>query len=255
MKKLLAVCLIFPWNAGADPTQLHFVVYYPQVPPYIFTNLDSNQVEGVVPSLMNEFFKQQHIQYDYVIDNRKGAEMRLYKGDVDAMLLAKTWAQQPQKLIFSKPILVHRDFLYSTKPFDEKIADEQWLKGARICARQYYVYEALEPFFAKDTTRVDSSSEHAQLRMMMSNRCDYAYMNEHVAHWMQLNQFPKMKLYQSPHSFGEVGLTIAFHPRWAYLMPALNQYLTDQQSNGQLQEIIKSELQRKSRFTPALDEN
>lgn len=235
----------------AKPSQLKFVLYYPQVPPYMYTNLDSETVDGVVPQLLADFFKQQQITVKYVIDNRKGAEYRLYQGDVDAMLLAPSWAQYPNKLVFSTPLLEHRDYLYSLQPFPKSTSIQQWLGQASICTRQYYVYEALTPFFELGAKRVDASSEQAQMRMLISGRCDYAYMNEHVSSWLQYSQFPSIRIYQSEQSFGHVGLTVAFHPKWADILPALNNYLQQQQQSGRLQRVLQQELQKKGRFTPA----
>lgn len=251
MRLLLFGFLATSAAAATHPSQLKFVLYYPQVPPYMYTNLDSEQVDGVVPQLLAEFFTQQHISIKYVIDNRKGAEFRLYQGDVDAMLMAASWAQYPDKLIFSAPLLEHRDYLYSLQPFKDSIPIEKQLNNASICTRQYYVYEALEPYFALGAKRVDASSEQAQMRMLISGRCDYAYMNEHVSSWLQYSQFPSIRIYHSKQSFGHVGLTVAFHPKWADILPALNSYLQQQQTSGRLQRVLQQELQKKGRFTPA----
>jgi len=129
-----------------------FVLYYPQVPPYMYQHSQQQEVAGLIPALVNEFFQKQGIKLTYVIDNRKGAEHRLYAGDVDAMLLAKNWTLYPEHLIFSDPVIMHRDFLFATKPYAAKSSPANWLANARVCTRQYYVYEALEPFFLKGTT-------------------------------------------------------------------------------------------------------
>lgn len=251
MRLLLFSFLAVSATASEHPSQLKFVLYYPQVPPYMYTNLDSEQVDGVVPQLLSDFFSQQHISVKYVIDNRKGAEFRLYQGDVDAMLMAASWAQYPDKLVFSAPMLEHRDYLYSLQPFKDSASIDTWLSNASICTRQYYVYEALAPYFELGAKRIDASSEQAQMRMLISGRCDYAYMNEHVSSWLQYSQFPSIRIYQSPQSFGHVGLTVAFHPKWADILPSLNTYLQQQQKSGRLKQILQQELQKKGRFTPA----
>ncbi|MDZ7902686.1 MAG: hypothetical protein U5L01_09145 [Rheinheimera sp.] len=84
----------------------------------------------MIPSLINEFFQRQGISLSYVIDNRKGAEHRLYAGDVDAMLLAKNWTEHPELLVFSDPVIMHRDFLFATKPFTANTAPANWLANA-----------------------------------------------------------------------------------------------------------------------------
>ncbi len=233
-------------SAATPPPKFKFVLYYPQVPPFMYQNSQQQEVAGLIPSLINEFFQRQGIVLSYVIDNRKGAEHRLYAGDVDAMLLAKIWTEHPEQLVFSDPVIMHRDFLFATKPFAEKSAAENWLANARVCTRQYYVYEALEPFFVQGTARIDSSSEAAQMRMLQSGRCDYAYMNEHVAAWLQQNQFSDLTLYRSPSSFGNVGLTIAMHKKWQKLLPQLNAFLKEQRENGNIERKLAEEIKLKS---------
>lgn len=219
--------------------KLKFVLYYPQVPPYMYQEANSQKVVGLVPDLVRDFFSQEQIEVEFILDNRRGAEHRLYSGDVDAMLLAREWAVDPEQLLFSEPVLTHRDFLFALRPFNAKEQPEQWLAGKKVCTRQYYVYEALEPYFRKSATqRIDSSSELAQLRMLQNGRCDFAYLNEHVAKWIASHHLSDAKLYQSPLGFGMVGLTIAFHPRWQAYLPGLNQYLQKVRHQGYIDEKL-----------------
>lgn len=219
--------------------KLKFVLYYPQVPPYMYQEGNGQKVVGLVPDLIRDFFSPEHIQVEFILDNRRGAEHRLYSGDVDAMLMAREWAVYPDQLLFSEPVIAHRDFLFSMQPFNAKHKPEQWLAGKKVCTRQYYVYDALEPHFRKSgTQRIDSSSELAQLRMLQNGRCDYAYLNEHVAKWIASHQLSAVTLHQSPLEFGLVGLTIAFHPRWQAYIPGLNQYLQKAREQGLIDEKL-----------------
>jgi polar amino acid transport system substrate-binding protein len=219
--------------------KLKFVLYYPQVPPYMYQDTSNQQVVGLVPDLLRDFFNQQQIQVEFILDNRRGAEHRLYSGDVDAMLMAQEWAVYPEKVIFSEPLIAHRDYLFSMHPFNAQNNPKQWLTDKKVCTRQYYVYEALEPHFLHaGTQRIDSSSELAQLRMLQNGRCDYAYLNEHVAKWIASHQLADVKLYQSPLEFGLVGLTVAFHPRWKAYIAEFNQYLQHAKEQGLIDEKL-----------------
>lgn len=232
-----------PWTLLSVPVmaaeKLKFVLYYPQVPPYMYQESNSPKVVGLVPDLIRDFFSHEQIQVEFILDNRRGAEHRLYSGDVDAMLMAREWAIHPEQLLFSEPVIAHRDFLFSMHPFNANQGPEQWLAGKKVCTRQYYVYDALESHFIKSgTQRIDSSSELAQLRMLQNGRCDYAYLNEHVAKWIASHQLSDVTLHQSPLDFGLVGLTIAFHPRWQAYIPGLNQYLQKAREQGFIDEKL-----------------
>lgn len=227
-------------QAAPKTADLKFVLYYPQVPPYMYQDEKTENVVGLVPELLQDFFQQQNIRVQYVADNRTRAEHRLYQGEVDAMLLAKEWTQNPEQLLFSEPLLEHQDYLFSRQPLaaQGKLAD--WVKGKAICTRQYYIYEALTPFFStNETARVDSSSELTQLNMLLNGRCDYAFMNEHVANWLQQHHFPDYQLYRSARGFNPVGLTVAFHPRWKPQLTAFNQYLREQKKQGIIKQWLK----------------
>lgn len=227
-------------QAKPKPDELRFVLYYPQVPPYMYQDRLTQQVVGMVPEVLQEFFQQQNIRINYVSDNRTRAEHLLYQGKVDAMLLAKEWSKEPGQAIFSVPLIEHKDYLFSLTPIAVQGTLADWVKGKAICTRQYYVYEALAPFFLNNATaRVDSSSEQTQLRMLLNGRCDYAYMNEHVAYWLLKHQFPDQHVYRSTEGFGAVGLTIAFHPRWEKQLQLFNRYLEQQKSQGLIDQWLK----------------
>jgi ABC-type amino acid transport substrate-binding protein len=231
---------ISPVWAKADKAELNFVLYYPQVPPYMYQDEQTKNVVGLVPEILQDFFQQQNIQVNYVADNRTRAEHRLYQGDVDAILLAKEWTQHPDKLLFSEPLLEHQDYLLARQPLPAQGQLTDWITGKAICTRQYYVYDAFTAFFqSNQTARVDSSSELTQLKMLLNGRCDYAIMNEHVANWLLHHHFPNNKLYRSVTGFSPVGLTVAFHPRWKPQLAAFNRYLQQQHEQGTIAQWLK----------------
>lgn len=225
-------------EAEIMPPVLRFVVYYPHFPPYIYTEPPQNQVIGIIPDLLAPLFEQLQIRTEYVLDNRSGAEQRLYKGDVDAMMLNPAWAKHPDKLLFSDGIIPYNDYLFaSSKQRLAVLADQ--LHGTKICTREYYVYPQLEPLFSSETLlRVDSSSQEAQLRMVFNNRCDLVYMNDLIARWLVQHNFSDRSLYRSGMYVGKAALTIALHPRWQALLPQLNNFIKQQQQSGETERII-----------------
>lgn len=225
-------------TAATPASVLRFVVYYPHFPPYIYTEPPQNQVIGIIPDLLAPLFEQLQIQTEYVLDNRSGAEQRLYKGDVDAMMLNPAWARHPDKLLFSDGIIPYNDYLFASSKQQLPLQKAQ-LQGTKICTREYYVYPQLEPLFNSDTLlRIDSSSQEAQLRMVFNNRCDLVYMNDLIARWLVQHNFSDRSLYRSGLYVGKASLTIALHPRWQALLPKLNRFIEQQQQSGETQRII-----------------
>lgn len=227
-------------QAQSKAAELKFVLYYPQVPPYMYQDENTQKIVGLVPEILHDFFQQQNIGVQYVADNRTRAEHRLYQGEVDAILLAKEWTQHPDKLLFSEPLLEHKDYLFARQPMAEQAQLPDLIKGKAVCTRQYYVYEALEPYFnSNETARVDASSELTQLKMLLNGRCDFAFMNEHVANWLLNHHFPDESLYRSAKGFNPVALTVAFHPRWKSHLADFNHYLHEQQQQGTITQWLK----------------
>ncbi|MBU1309013.1 MAG: transporter substrate-binding domain-containing protein [Gammaproteobacteria bacterium] len=245
LSSVLLCTMAFAVMPAAEPTPadtasqktLRFVVYHPDFPPYIFTTINGD-VSGIVPDLLAPFFQQQQLEVDYLLDNRAGAEQRLYRGEVDAMMLSPEWAIKPEQLVFSNQIIAYDDYFFA-RTAEEAVTEAEQLKGKKICTREYYVYPTLEALFSRGTLlRVDSSSQEAQLRMVLSKRCDLAYMNDLIAHWLLQQHYDTTTLYPTPLLIGKSGLTIALHPNWQPLLQALNQYLQQQQASGEVERVI-----------------
>lgn len=223
-------------HAAAADT-FRFAVYYPHFPPYVYSTTDK-EVIGIIPELLAEFFAQQEITPTYIYDNRSGAEHRLYKGDVDAMMLGPQWAKHPEQVVFSRAVLPYFDYLFSLNAADAQLTQVAQLNGMKVCTREYYIYPALAPFFADKTLlRVDASSQEAQLRMLENHRCELVYLNSLAAEWL-VKQKLSAPLYKVPLLTESADFTVALHPRWHGLLPALNTYLLQQQNNGRLRQLI-----------------
>ncbi|WP_088329900.1 transporter substrate-binding domain-containing protein [Lacimicrobium sp. SS2-24] len=231
---LLLTVLCFSFALNAYP--LRFAVYEPGFPPFIFIDDQQKDITGIVPELLTAFSQQQQITIEYVMDNRKGGEQRLYEGNVDAMLISPQWAKHADQLVFSNAILPYDDYLFHLASAAPKA-----LSGGRsVCTRQYYVYPTLEPHFAAGTLlRIDASSQHAQLKMLANARCDYAYLNELVAHWLVARYFPDLQLTSISDFKASTSLQIALHPNWRKHLPALNQFIGEKQKSGELKAIVE----------------
>lgn len=214
--------------ALAEPV-FKVAIYYPQVPPYMYAGND-NTPKGVIPELLNAFFAQQPYTLQYVYENRYRAEIGLYDGKYDASVLSAKWTMQPEELLFSQPLLEHRDYLYATSPFNEK-ADS--LTGKTICLRRHYIYTAINAALHRgELIRIDAESEFDQFNMLVNNRCQLAYMNEHVASWLANNRFAEYTFYHQRHATDKTDLTLALHPKWAQLKPRLDAFIREAHRSG-----------------------
>ncbi|HEX5793045.1 MAG TPA: transporter substrate-binding domain-containing protein [Rheinheimera sp.] len=237
---LMPLLLALPL-AGAETFKV--AIYYPQVPPYMYSAND-NVPLGVVPELLNDFFNQQPYQLQYVYENRQRAELGVYAGKYDATVLAEKWTEDPQALLFSQPIVEHRDYLYSLQPMPDQPLSE--LSGRSICLRRYYKYTAFtEELASGQLIRLDSDSEFDQFNMLVNGRCDLAYMNEHVATWLINHHFPATQFYHNDVAADQAELTLALHPKWAALKKRLDAYIREAHRNGLIDRILARHMKKK----------
>lgn len=214
-------------------------IHYPQLPPYIYLNGQSEQVTGILPELFEPFFRQQGLNSRYIFNNPQRAEQALYHGDIDAMFVSPAWVENPDALLFSVTVLSYDDYLFSLKPQDVAL-DLTSVRELKVCTREHYIYPELEPYFSQQGfVRVDASSQEAQLKMLLNQRCDLAYMNDIIARWLMQQQFRQFKLYPLPQAVARASLRLSLHPRWQALLPALNQYIVQQQQSGAIMQAIQ----------------
>lgn len=241
---LLSSLLAGVTEAKVAKNRFRVAIYYPQVPPYMYADGD-NLPRGVVPELLNAFFSQQPYQLEYVFENRQRAELGVYSGKYDATILAPKWTDNPSALLFSAPIVEHRDFLYAVAPLPAQILSN--LAGKTICLRRYYKYTAFDDELQSGALiRLDADSEFDQFNMLVNGRCELAYMNEHVASWLTNHHFEHIAFYRTRLEADKAGLTLALNPKWAALKPALDQHIIQAQQSGTIASSLDLHMQKQA---------
>lgn len=242
---LLVALLMMPPLQAADtiPADSFTVaIYYPQVPPYMYAGADNAPV-GVIPELLTAFFAKQPYTLQYVYENRYRAEIGLYEGKYDASVLSAKWTMQPEELLFSQPVLEHRDYLYAISPFNKQPAS---FAGKTICLRRHYIYSAINAALQSgDLIRIDADSEFNQFNMLVNNRCQLAYMNEHVASWLANNHFAEHTFYRQHQAADKTDLTLALHPKWAALKPRLDAFIREAHRNGVIDRALAKHMKKR----------
>ena len=240
--RLAALLVILPAPAAESLTADSFTValYYPQVPPYMYAGADNAPV-GVIPELLTAFFAKQPHRLQYVYENRYRAEIGLYDGKYDASVLAAKWTLHPEELLFSQPLLEHKDYLYAMKPFHAEAES-----STTICLRRHYIYTAINDALQSGSLiRVDAESEFDQFNMLLNKRCQLAYMNEHVANWLVQHHFAGNTFYRQPQPTDKTALTLALHPKWAALKPRLDAFIREAHRNGVIDRALAKHMKKR----------
>lgn len=237
MKRLFVLILLFTSLSvtSADKTSLKLAVYLPQSPPYMFIDLNTGEVTGILPDLMKMYSQHAGITFSYQYLNRVRAEKALYQGKADVSLLSPSWVKYPEKLIFSEPLYQTSDKFYATRPVDKAIE----FNGQTICTREFFKYPVFDQLVADNkVVRMDTDSEVSQMRMLLSGRCDFAYLNEWVANYMAKHDFSFTKFYPAKNQFDQSNGILAFHPDWQQTLPSFNEFVRQIKRSGELDKII-----------------
>lgn len=221
---------------------LRLAVIYVEEPPFIYTS-PSSGYKGIVPSLAKALSRELNLALEFLPTPRRGLERSLINGDADITWLSPAWVTNKEQLIFSDPVFLHREFLYSLEPINQSGNPADWLKDKTICLRQDYQYPSLNRFFANDIAKpVKVSSQVPLIQLLLKRRCDVLYMNEHRASWMVNSLGVEQHVWRSSAPLEETELAFMFSQKWQSKMEQINQILSDINDAGELKEIIEANI-------------
>jgi polar amino acid transport system substrate-binding protein len=165
----------------------------------------------------------------------------LYEGGADLSIFSKEWMKHPEKLIYSEPIYVQREFLYANTPIKHAPLEDT-IKHKTICTRRGYFYPELEPFFkAQKASRMDSDYELSQLKMLRRKRCDFVIADEFVGGFLIDRNGWKNEVHPSEQAISSVNFTIAFHPNMQGIVEVVDAHIRGIKSSGLLAQIIQTQ--------------
>ncbi|WP_339723423.1 transporter substrate-binding domain-containing protein [uncultured Paraglaciecola sp.] len=230
---LCFVLAIFTRTVDASPP-IKFFVWSDDLAPILYLDQQTKVYGGIVIDI----FSAGNLAVKYTRHNRNRGEEALYLGELDAAILSKEWVRHPDKLVYSLPIYVHKEFLYANHPIADKPLSEL-LPNKIICTRRGYVYPKIDAFFkSKVSLRIDSHIEATQFEMLRRHRCDFVVTNEFVGQWIiEKNAWGK-DIYRSKTPIDEVDFTFAVHPKNQDFLDVLNLNINQLTQSGELQKII-----------------
>ena len=237
-------CLISTDCIGADRPVLNLFTWSTDLAPIVSLDEHTQQPWGIIIDVLASLPADQQVDLNVIVHNRNRGEEALYSGEVDAAPLARRWLQYPDKLIYSLPVYVHREFLYATS----KVADKPFnvlLQGKTVCTRRGYVYPVVEALFQQgQAIRVDSHIEQTQFEMLLKGRCDYVLTNEFVGEWLIERNGWHHSVFRSISVIDEVGFTLAFNPKWQTFVENLNKHIQQLEQSKELLKIVNKQRKR-----------
>lgn len=238
---LCKLCMVFSlvtYSVKAT-TPVKFLVWSDDLAPILYLDQQGKDYKGIVVDILSGgdtpviFSKY----------NRNRGEDALYAGELDVTILSREWLQHPDKLVYSVPIYVHKEFLYANQPIaDKPIVD--LLRDKLICTRRGYVYPKIDSLFKnKISLRIDSHIETTQFEMLRRDRCDFVVTNEFVGQWILAKNNWGKDIYRGKMPINEVDFTFAIHPKNHSFVARLNQRIKELRQSGELQQFINQQRQ------------
>ncbi|GAC15986.1 substrate-binding periplasmic protein [Aliiglaciecola lipolytica] len=227
-------------NQTKGPTKLIFAINDPGSPPYLYFDKVNKGYRGIIADFFNSFTEDNTLDVRYLDSSRARNEYLVLNGKADFFLSSPAWLDNPDNILLSDELLLHRSFFYSISPFSQPFSLTTLPKNL-ICTRRGYIYPSLSQLFKdKKLIRVDSSSQITITNMLIKGRCDYAVMNEYNANSvLNLKQFCGINFYQSPNSIHDAPLTFVINKQSRDIIPTLNDQWRIFQNSGQLEDSIR----------------
>jgi polar amino acid transport system substrate-binding protein len=222
---------------------IRFAVIYTEEPPYVYSTEVSKHV-GIVPELVEAVGRELAFKVEFFPTSRKGLEAAIMTGQADFSWLAKEWVQNSEDFVFSDPILNHREFLYSLKPFSSSDQPADWVRGKTICVHQNYKYPTLTPFFNQKIAKpIMVSSEVSITNLFLRQKCDLLYSSELRANWKFQELSLEIEIYRSSQPLKQTDQTFMFSKNWQSQMPKFNQAISKIKNSGELKKIVDGQIQ------------
>ncbi|MEM1190856.1 MAG: transporter substrate-binding domain-containing protein [Pseudomonadota bacterium] len=210
--------------------------------------------DGIIVDILGSFARENDLDIDVVVTSRKRGEMDLYENRLDFTILSPDWLLEPEKLVFSRPIYKHREFLYGLEPIEAGTLNEA-IRDKRVCVRFGYRFKTVQEYFDTGVAlRIDSREETLAFKMLEYGRCDFVLTNEFVADAIIEANELQDQIYVSPFLVDEAAFTFAFHPAHANLVDRLNAHIEGLRGSGDLASSIMKHRRKALGFAHLQDE-
>jgi polar amino acid transport system substrate-binding protein len=228
------------WINGAGKP-LHLGVPPHGWPPYIIVQND--QISGIALDIVKKIGAQRGIEMKIRYYPEKRAHRMVEIGEIDAWFDAKEWTANPQRYLWTDPMVESEDRLICRKASPVVFNQVEDLFGKTIGTHLGYYYPRLETHFEQGRiVRSDTRGEAAMLKMLLLGRTDAAIVNQLVALWVTKRD---SHMHQADFSFSKevidcAGYRVMFtrENEWAAFIDFFNTDLAAMKRDGRLDRII-----------------
>ncbi|MCG7199888.1 transporter substrate-binding domain-containing protein [Marinobacter pelagius] len=237
---LLSVAVLLPAVSSAAPENrtLRFNVSPNGYPPYLI--VENRKQSGIIWDVMALITKR--LGYDLVAEKipRKRVDEMLLEGYLDATPRAREWTDEPEKFLFTEPVVAVEEVIFIPKDSELTYRTPQDLFSRTVVTHLGYNYPALEPHFEAGTiSRFDVARDLDMFMYVLhGKRFDAAVADRLVGNWLLRNEGLQDQFRSSEQNISNVGLRIMLPSGWEDFVGDFNRELSRIRENGELDAIL-----------------
>lgn len=207
-------------------------------PPYMI--VDQGAPSGImwdVVSLISE-----RLGYQIVARKipRKRVDQMLLNGYIDGTSRAEEWTQEPEKFLFTEPVVDIQEVFFTPKHTGEAYHSLEDLFSKTVVAHLGYMYPELQPHFESGAIkRFDVSQDRDMFNFLLhGDRFDAAVVDLLVGKWILKNEGLQDQFSVSSGDISSYGFRIMLRKEYQPFVNEFNAELARIRENGELAAIL-----------------
>ncbi|WP_227515532.1 substrate-binding periplasmic protein [Marinobacter salinus] len=171
---------------------------------------------------------------------RKRVDQMLLDGYVDGTPRAIEWTEQPERFLFTDPIVNSEEVFFIPKKSAESYESPADLFSKTLVTQLGFHYPPLEPYFSAGTIqRFDVSRTRDMFTFVLhGDRFHAAVADRLVGQWILRNEGLQDEFRTSREVISQYGFRIMVTKQWADFVDAFNNELARIRKNGELDAIL-----------------
>ncbi|PVY78387.1 amino acid ABC transporter substrate-binding protein (PAAT family) [Tamilnaduibacter salinus] len=224
------------------PEVIRFNVSPDGYPPYIIVDDTSDKsVEGIVWDIVHLACQRLGCRLKPRRVPRKRLESLLLKDYVNVTAMAPLWMEDPDKYLFSNPLVPIREVLFFRAGDRFAFESPDDIKGKTIVTHIGYRYPAVQHLFRSgQAKRFDVPQDKDMFRYLLhGSRFDALIADNLVGRWlMEQNQWDGQFVVSDNH-LSRIHYRLMVRPDMKGFIDAFNQVLSDLKDTGKIKAIIQ----------------
>ncbi len=208
-------------------------------PPYLI--IEDDRMSGIIWDVVARISEKLQYQIAPIKIPRKRVDELVYKGYVDATPRAIEWTEEPERFLFSDPIVYVEEVFFYPAGKDFQYQTPMDLEAKTIVTHLGYQYPVLRQMFDHGLAhRFDVNDDVDLFRYLLDgDRFDAAIADRLVGQWIIRNH-PNMdgRLNATANSLSDFGFRLMVRKDLDGFVAAFNDKLAELKASGELEQIL-----------------